>query len=124
VCLYLLCFVLFVLCFLYCLVYIYLFLFVTSVRTTATASENSIAVNNNNNNNNAKMKSNILVAFTEPHGVISQRPKSLYCSRGNLRFFLYFTYFLFGGQSTGYVCHTKKWLIVRVDVAISSVIRV
>jgi hypothetical protein len=56
--LYLLCPVLFVLCFLYCFVYVYLFLFVLAVLVPGllTPSGNSIAVNNNNNNNNNNNK--------------------------------------------------------------------
>ena len=50
---YLLCFVFFVLCFLYCFVYVCLFLFVLSVIVYGILppSDNSIAVCNNNNNN-------------------------------------------------------------------------
>jgi hypothetical protein len=49
VCLYLLCFVLFVLCFLYCFVYVCVFLLALSV---LPPSDKSIDVSNNNNNNN------------------------------------------------------------------------
>jgi hypothetical protein len=52
------------------------------------------------------------------------RVQSLYIAAVESLGFIYFTYFLFGGQSTGCLCHTKNWLVVRGDVAISPVIRV
>jgi hypothetical protein len=68
--LYLLCFVLFVLCFLYCFFYVHLFLFVLSVLVLGLLprSENSIAVrnssgsssSNNNNNNNSNIRNTVL----------------------------------------------------------------
>ena len=53
---YLLCFVLLVLSFLYCFVCVYLFLFVLPVLVQGLLppSDNSIAVSGNNNNNNNK----------------------------------------------------------------------
>ena len=60
--LYLLCFVLFVLCVLYCSIYVYLFLFVLSVLVQGLLppSDNSIAGNNNNNNNNNNKNKHVL----------------------------------------------------------------
>ena len=48
----LLCFVLFVLCFLYCSVYVHFILTCFVSTSVLPPGENAIAVNNNNNNNN------------------------------------------------------------------------